>query len=61
MHHLAGHPNVVNLKGVYEDKTNVTLAMEVSGVWTRVCGCGCGCVGVGVYVCASHRFAIMQD
>lgn len=32
MHHLAGHPNVVNLKGVYEDKTNVTLAMEVSVV-----------------------------
>jgi len=29
MHHLAGHPNVVNLKGVYEDKSNVCLAMEV--------------------------------
>ncbi|KXZ50905.1 hypothetical protein GPECTOR_14g152 [Gonium pectorale] len=29
MHHLAGHPNVVCLKGVYEDKSNVCLAMEV--------------------------------
>nr|AAF21062.1 calcium-dependent protein kinase [Dunaliella tertiolecta] len=30
MHHLAGHPNVVGLKGVYEDKSNVCLAMEVA-------------------------------
>ncbi|GLI64986.1 hypothetical protein VaNZ11_008411 [Volvox africanus] len=29
MHHLAGHHNVVCLKGVYEDKSNVCLAMEV--------------------------------
>lgn len=29
MHHLAGHPNVVCLKGVYEDKSNVCLVMEV--------------------------------
>lgn len=29
MHHLAGHPNVVCLKNVYEDKANVCLAMEV--------------------------------
>eukprot|EP00798_Chlamydomonas_sp_ICE-L_P028848 gene28848-32036_t len=29
MHHLAGHPNVVCLKNVYEDKTNVCLVMEV--------------------------------
>ncbi|MEW5299955.1 MAG: hypothetical protein WDW38_002778 [Sanguina aurantia] len=30
MHHLAGHENVVHLKGVYEDKGNVCLAMEVA-------------------------------
>ncbi|KAJ9518557.1 hypothetical protein QJQ45_018540 [Haematococcus lacustris] len=29
MHHLAGHRNVVNLKNVYEDKSNVCLVMEV--------------------------------
>uniref|UniRef100_A0A7S0WKH2 Calcium-dependent protein kinase n=1 Tax=Chlamydomonas leiostraca TaxID=1034604 RepID=A0A7S0WKH2_9CHLO len=29
MHHLAGHANVVHLKGVYEDKSNVCLVMEV--------------------------------
>lgn len=29
MHHLAGHQNVVNLKGVYEDRSNVCLVMEV--------------------------------
>lgn len=29
MHHLAGHPNVVCLKNVYEDKLNVCLVMEV--------------------------------
>lgn len=29
MHHLSGHPNVVSLKGVYEDKQNVSLVMEV--------------------------------
>lgn len=29
MHHLAGHPNVVQLKGVYEDKSNVSLVMEL--------------------------------
>mmetsp|Transcript_589 Transcript_589/g.732 ORF Transcript_589/g.732 Transcript_589/m.732 type:complete len:598 (-) Transcript_589:579-2372(-) len=29
MHHLSGHRNVVDLKGVYEDKSNVCLAMEV--------------------------------
>uniref|UniRef100_A0A7S2QUP0 Calcium-dependent protein kinase n=1 Tax=Chlamydomonas chlamydogama TaxID=225041 RepID=A0A7S2QUP0_9CHLO len=29
MHHLAGHPNVVCLKNVYEDKSNVCLVMEV--------------------------------
>eukprot|EP00798_Chlamydomonas_sp_ICE-L_P031421 gene31421-6594_t len=30
MHHLAGHANVVCLKGVYEDKSNVCLVMEVA-------------------------------
>lgn len=29
MHHLAGHPNVVCLSNVYEDKSNVCLVMEV--------------------------------
>ena len=29
MHHLAGHPNVVCIRGVYEDKSNVCLAMDV--------------------------------
>lgn len=29
MHHLAGHPNVVEIKGVYEDKQYVHLVMEV--------------------------------
>jgi len=29
MHHLAGHANVVHLHGVYEDKSNVCLVMEV--------------------------------
>ena len=29
MHHLAGHANVVGLKNVYEDKSNVCLVMEV--------------------------------
>lgn len=29
MHHLAGHPNVVEIKGVYEDRQYVHLVMEV--------------------------------
>lgn len=29
MHHLAGHPNVVQLRGTYEDKSDVHLVMEV--------------------------------
>lgn len=29
MHHLAGHPNVVQLKGAYEDKHHVHIVMEV--------------------------------
>lgn len=40
MHHLTGHKNVVALKGVYEDKSNVCLAMEV-----RACVRACGWMG----------------
>lgn len=29
MHHLAGHPNVVTIKGAYEDITSVHLVMEL--------------------------------
>jgi calcium-dependent protein kinase len=29
MHHLAGHPNVVTLRGAYEDKHHVHIVMEV--------------------------------
>lgn len=29
MHHLAGHPNVVQLKGAYEDKQHVHIVMEL--------------------------------
>eukprot|EP00775_Hariotina_reticulata_P005659 gene5659-5898_t len=29
MHHLAGHPNVVHMKGAYEDKHHVHIVMEV--------------------------------
>ncbi|KAL8140165.1 hypothetical protein V2J09_006186 [Rumex salicifolius] len=29
MHHLAGQPNIVELKGAYEDKHNVNLVMEL--------------------------------
>lgn len=29
MHHLAGHPNVVKLHGVYEDRHNVHLVMDL--------------------------------
>ena len=29
MHHLAGHPNVVKLRGAYEDKQHVHLIMEL--------------------------------
>eukprot|EP00250_Pteridium_aquilinum_P015417 c22565_g7_i1 orf=1-510(-) len=29
MHHLAGHPNIVELKGAYEDKQYVHLVMEL--------------------------------
>lgn len=29
MLHLAGHPNVVGLRGAYEDKQNVHLIMEL--------------------------------
>lgn len=29
MHHLSGHSNVVCLKNVYEDKSNVCLVMEL--------------------------------
>eukprot|EP01026_Neomeris_dumetosa_P039070 TRINITY_DN31_c9_g1_i4.p1 TRINITY_DN31_c9_g1~~TRINITY_DN31_c9_g1_i4.p1 ORF type:complete len:498 (-),score=83.19 TRINITY_DN31_c9_g1_i4:347-1840(-) len=29
MHHLAGHPNIVTLKGAYEDRYNVHLVMEL--------------------------------
>ena len=42
MHHLAGHPNVVKLEGVYEDKANVCLAMEV---------CSCACVRACMTAC----------
>jgi len=29
MHHLSGHPNIVNIKGAYEDVTSVHLVMEL--------------------------------
>eukprot|EP00803_Ostreobium_quekettii_P003416 evm.model.scf_125.8 EVM.evm.TU.scf_125.8 scf_125:84167-97301(-) len=29
MHHLAGHPNIVQLKGVYEDRHHIHLVMEL--------------------------------
>jgi len=29
MHHLSGHPNIVKIKGAYEDLQNVHLVMEV--------------------------------
>jgi len=29
MHHLAGHPNVVHMKGAYEDRHHVHIVMEV--------------------------------
>lgn len=29
MHHLSGHPNIVNIKGAYEDITSVHLVMEL--------------------------------
>lgn len=29
MHHLEGHPNVVALRGAYEDKHHVHLLMEL--------------------------------
>lgn len=29
MHHLAGHPNVVKMRGAYEDKHHVHIVMEV--------------------------------
>lgn len=29
MYHLSGHPNIVTLKGAYEDATNVYLVMEL--------------------------------
>lgn len=29
MHHLAGHPNIVTIKGAYEDATTVYLVMEL--------------------------------
>jgi calcium-dependent protein kinase len=31
MHHLEGHPNVVSLRGAYEDKHHVHLIMELCG------------------------------
>ncbi len=40
MHHLAGHKNVVALKNVYEDKSNVCLVMELcTGEARRWRGC----------------------
>ncbi len=38
--HRTGHPNVVCLKNVYEDKSNVCLVMELC---TGVCVCVGGC------------------
>jgi len=29
MHHLAGHPNIVELKGVYEDRHNIHLVLQL--------------------------------
>jgi calcium-dependent protein kinase len=29
MHHLSGHPNIVTIKGAYEDVTSVHLVMEL--------------------------------
>lgn len=29
MHHMAGHPNIVQLKGAYEDKLNVHIVMDL--------------------------------
>ena len=29
MHHLAGHQNIVQLRGSYEDRTHVHLVMEL--------------------------------
>eukprot|EP00879_Flechtneria_rotunda_P032179 GHRR01035346.1.p1 GENE.GHRR01035346.1~~GHRR01035346.1.p1 ORF type:complete len:163 (-),score=30.94 GHRR01035346.1:209-697(-) len=29
MHHLAGHPNVVTLKGAYEDRHHIHIVMEI--------------------------------
>lgn len=31
MHHLSEHPNVVQIKGTYEDSTSVHTAMELCG------------------------------
>jgi hypothetical protein len=33
LHHLTGHPNVVQIIGVYEDTQYVHICMEVS--WSR--------------------------
>ena len=52
MHHLEGHPNVVALKGSYEDKHHVHLVMEVGGQdW----GLGWGVWAMGTHTLA-YRF-----
>ena len=45
MLHLAGHPNVVQLTGAYEDKQNIHLVMELCSWVTRRKGGGGGCGG----------------